>query len=56
MSYTESLTRSLQKRALNLLQAVQHIATLKQLLADAHSNIDEQFHAVIESNKACKEV
>ena len=46
MSYTESLMRSLQSRALDIIQAVQHISTLKQVLSDARSNIDQQFHAI----------
>ena len=45
-SYTENLTRSLQARALDILRAVNHIATLKQALTDAHSGIDEQFHSI----------
>ena len=53
MSYTESLTRSLQSRALDIIQAVQHIFTLKQVLSDACSNIDKQFHAIHLNAKRC---
>ena len=53
MSYTESLTRALQARALDLLQAVRHIDTLKQVLTDARSNIDANFHAIFESASRC---
>ena len=49
MSYTESLTRALQARALDLLQAVQHIGTLKQVLTDARSHIEIQFNTIFES-------
>ena len=34
-SYIESLTRALQARALDIVQAVQHIGVLKQVLTDA---------------------
>jgi len=37
MSYTESLSRALQARALDIVQAVQHIGVLKQVLTDARS-------------------
>ena len=43
MSYTESFTKSLQARALDIIQAVKHIGTVKQVLKDARSNIDTQF-------------
>ena len=43
MSYTESLTKSLQASALNIIQAVKHIGTVKQVLKGARSNIDTQF-------------
>lgn len=53
VSYTESLTRSLQANALRLLQAVQHIGTLKWVLRDARSNINSHFHATFESEPVC---
>lgn len=43
MSFTESLTRSLQARAIDIIKAVQHITVLKQVLSDARSDIDKQF-------------
>ena len=43
MSFTESLTRSLQAGELDIIKAVQHIAVLKQVLGDAHSDIETQF-------------
>ena len=49
LSYTESLTRSLQARASVIIQAVKHIATLNQVLTDAHSDIHTQFHAIFEA-------
>ena len=39
MSYTESLTRSLQARVLDLLCAVKHVLTLKQILSDVRSDV-----------------
>ena len=53
MSYTESLTRSLQARALDIVQAVHHISTLKQVLSDARSDIDQQFHSIYLNTKRC---
>ena len=53
LSYTESLTRSLQVRALDILRAVDHIATLKQVLTDARSGIDEQFHLIFTNASRC---
>ena len=46
MSYTESLTRSLQARALDLLCAVKHVSILKQVLSDVRSDVDRQFHSL----------
>ena len=46
MSYTESLTRSLQAKALDLLQAVKHVSVLKQVLTDARTDVDRQFHSL----------
>jgi len=40
-------------RALDILQAVDHIATLKQVLTDAHSGIDEQFHLIFTNASRC---
>jgi len=51
--YTENLTRSLQARALDILQAVDHIATLKQVLTDVRSGIDEQFHLIFTNASRC---
>ena len=48
MSYTESLTWALQTRAIDILQAVEHVSTLKKVLSDARSHIDIQFHASYE--------
>ena len=53
LSYTENLTRSLQARALDILQAMDHIATLKQVLTDARSGIDEQFHLIFINASRC---
>ena len=53
MSFTESLTTLLQARALDILKAVQHIATLTQVLADAHSDVDSQFHTLFASASKC---
>ena len=44
ISYTESLTRSLQARTLDLLQVVKHVSILKQVLIDACSDVEKQFH------------
>jgi len=41
MSYTESLTRALHTRALDIVQAVQHIDTLKQVLTNARSEVEQ---------------
>ena len=49
LSYAESLTRSLQARALDLVQAIKHIDTLKQVLRDARSNTEVQFNAIFAS-------
>ena len=40
---------SIQARALDIVQAVKHINTLKKVLADAHSDIDLQFHILYEN-------
>ena len=48
MSYTESLTRAIQARAIDILQAVEHVSTLKKVLSDAYSHIDIQFRAIHE--------
>ena len=53
MSYTESLTKSLQARALDIIQAVKHIGKVKQVLKDASSNIDTQFLVVSEEASRC---
>jgi len=53
MSFTESLTRSLHARSLDLLQAVKHISVLKQVLSDVCSNIDEQFHLLFLNASKC---
>ena len=39
MSYTDSLTRSLQARALDLLCAVERVLILKQVLSDVQSDV-----------------
>ena len=49
LSYTEGLTRSLQGRAVDILEAVNHIGILKQVLTDARSDFDCQFHSIFES-------
>ena len=46
MSYTESLTRSVQARALDLLCAVKHVSILKQVLSDVRLDVDRQFHSL----------
>ena len=48
MSYTESLTRALQAKAVDIVQAVEHVSTLKNVLSDARSHVDIQFHAMYE--------
>jgi len=53
MSYTESLTRSLQARALDLLQAVKHISVLKQVLTDARADVDRQFNSLFLNASKC---
>jgi len=53
MSYTQSLTRSLQSRVLDTVQAVQHISTLKQVLSDARSDVDQQFYVIYLNAKKC---
>jgi len=49
LSYTEGLTRSLQGRAIDIIAAINHIDVLKQVLTDAQSDIDRQFHSLLES-------
>ena len=49
LSYTEGLTRSLQGRAVDILEAVNHIGILKLVLTDARSDVDRQFHSIFES-------
>ena len=55
MSYTDSLTRSLQAMALDIISTgcEAHIATLKQVLTDAHSDIDTQFHGMYKRATRC---
>ena len=53
LSYTEGLTRSLQGRAMDILQAVNHIGVLKQVISDARSDIDCQFHSIFENAAKC---
>ena len=48
MSYTESLTRALQAKAIDILQAVEHVSTLTKILADACSHVDIQFCPIYE--------
>ena len=55
MSFTESLTRSLQARAIDIIKAVQHIAVLKQVLGDARSDIDKQFKSLFTNTLKCAE-
>ena len=49
LSYTEGLTRSLQGRAVDILEAVNHIG----VLTDARFNIDHQFHLIFENASRC---
>ena len=53
MSYTESLTRALQARALHIVQAVQHIGVLKQVLTDARSEVEQQFNCLFLNASKC---
>ena len=53
MSSTESLTRSLQARASDLLCAVKHVSILKQILSDVRSDIDLQFHSLFINASEC---
>ena len=55
MSFTESLTRSLQARALDIIKAVQHVAVLKQVLGDARSDIETQFEVLFTNASKCAE-
>ena len=55
MSFTESLTRSLQARALDIIKAVQYIAVLKQVLGDASSDIETQFKILFTNAFKCGE-
>ena len=48
MSYTQNLTQALQAKAVDIIQAVEHVRTLKNVLSDAHSHVDIQFHAMYE--------
>ena len=48
MSYTESLTWALQAKAIDIVQAVEHVSTLKNVLSDARSRINIQFLAIYE--------
>ena len=53
MSYTESLTRSLQARTLDLLCAVKHVSILKQVLPDVRSDVDRQFYSLFINASEC---
>jgi len=53
MSFTESLTRSLQARALDIIKAAQHIAMLKQVSQDARSDIETQFKMLFTNASRC---
>ena len=53
MSYTESLTRSLQANALDLICAVKHVSILKQVLSDVRSDLDRQFHSLFINASDC---
>lgn len=55
MAYTENLTRSLLARALDIMQAVKHIGTVKQVLKDARSNIDTQSLVIYEVASRCEQ-
>ena len=55
MSFTESLTRSLQARALDIIKAVQHIVVLKQVLHDARLDIETQFKILFTNAVKCAE-
>ena len=55
MSFTESLTRSLQARALDIIKAVQHFAVIKQVLGDAISDIETQFKVLFTNAFKCAE-
>ena len=39
MSYTESLTLALQAKAVDIVQGVEHVSTLKNVFSDARSHI-----------------
>ena len=55
MSYTESLTRSLQAIASDLLQAVKHVSVLKQVITDARADVDRQYHSLFLNASKCAE-
>ena len=56
MSYTESLTLALQVKAVDIVQGVEHVSTLKNVLSDARSHIDTILCYVRESIKACSDL
>ena len=49
MSHTESLTRALQAKAVDI--AVEHCSALKNVLSDAHSHVDIEFHACMREHQ-----
>ena len=53
LSYTERLTRSLQGRVTDIVATINHIDVLKQVLTDAQSDIDRQFHSLFEAASRC---
>ena len=53
MSYTESLTRALQAKALDIVQSVQHIDVLKQVLTDAQCEVEQQFNCLFSNASKC---
>ena len=55
MSFSETLTRSLQARALDIIKAVQHIVVLKQVLHDARLDIETQFKILFTNAVKCAE-
>ena len=48
MSFTESLTQALDTKAIDILQAVEHVSKLTKILSDARFHVDIQFHAIYE--------
>ena len=49
MSFTHNLTTSLQAKAMDIMKATEHVATLRKVLTDVRSDINVQFHVLFNS-------